>query len=180
MQEEVKKIYEEIHSLESAVSRLEARKEQALANISQLQVKLPNLLMQFALGECPESEITGAHKQILQLQQVASEPIKEAIRPLSLKIKELQGSRILSQYKAEQKAKAEHQRYVDLFNKALTAKELTAQAGTLLVNIAPVELRNEAKELVRQFQAYRSAKADKSDARFEDYVTATPTLYAKE
>ena len=180
MQTEVKEIFEKIHTLESAISRLEARKETALSHIDQLQAKLPGLLEQFALGESPESEITDIHKQILQLQQIANEPTKKAITALSIKIKELQGCQILSQYWQEQKAKAEHQRYVDLFNKALAAKELTAQGATFLVNVAPVKLRNEAKELVRQFKAYCSAKADKANACFEDYVTARPTPYTKE
>lgn len=178
MQEKVKQIYTEIEELESAVSRLQARKETALDHIKQLQAKLPLMLTEYATGQRKEAEINQLHTEIQQLQQVATEPIKEAIRPLNLKIKELQGSRILSQYKEEQKAKRKHQHYVDLFNKALAAKELTAQEAVYLENIAPVKLRDEAKELIRQFQAYRRAKADKGDAaRFEDYVTAQPTPY---
>lgn len=178
MQEEVKQIYTKIEELESAVSRLQTRKETALDHIKQLQAKLPLMLTEYATGQRTEAEINQLHTEIQRLQQVANEPIKEAIRPLDIKIKELQGSRILTLHRAEQKAKREHQRYVDLFNKALAAKELTAQEAVYLKNIAPVKLRDEAKELIRQFQAYRNAKYSKGDAaRFEDYVTAQPTPY---
>ncbi len=178
MQEEVKQIYTKIEELESAVSRLQARKETALDHIKQLQAKLPLMLTEYATGQRKEADINQLHAEILRLQQVAAEPIKEAIRPLDLKIKELQGSRILTLHRAEQKAKREHQRYVDLFNKALAAKELTAQEAVYLENIAPVGLRDEVKELIRQFQSYRNAKYSKGDAaRFEDYVTAQPTPY---
>lgn len=178
MQEEVKQIYTEIEELESAVSRLQARKETALDHIKQLQAKLPSMLTEYATGQRTDAEINQLHTEIQRLQQVAAEPIKEAIRPLDLKIKELQGSRILSQYKEEQRAKARHQRYVDAFNKALAARELTAQEAVYLENIAPAGLHDEAKELIRQFQAYRTAKYSKGDAaRFEDYVTVQPTPY---
>lgn len=178
MQEEVNRIYAEIHELEAAVSRLEARKETALDHIRQLQAKLPLMLTEYATGQRTDAEINQLHAEIQRLQQVANEPVKEAIRPLDLKIKELQGSRILTQHREEQRARARHQQYVDLFNKALAAKELPAQQAVVLENIVPAALRDEVKELLYQFQAYRCAKYSKGDAaKFEDYVTAQPTPY---
>jgi predicted RNase H-like nuclease (RuvC/YqgF family) len=178
MQAEVKELFEQIHTLESAVSKLEARKETALSHIDQLQAKLPDLLEQYAIGQCKEAEISQVHAQILQLQQIANEPTKKAINALNRKIKELQGGQVLSQYRQEQKARAEHQRYVDHVNKALAAKELSAQDAVVLESIAPAKLKNEAKELIKQFKAYVRDRYSKGDAAlFEEYVTVTPTPY---
>jgi len=175
MSEEVSKIYAEIHHIENAVSTLQQRKGIALERIEQLDKKLPGLLSQYALGLCDEAEVIQLHQERWLMQQIAGEPVKQPIRELETQIMQLESCRILNQYRGEKKARAEHQQYVEIFEKTLSNKELSAQDMVWFGNIAPAHLKAEAQELIRQFNSYYRAKADRADARFEDYVTVSPT-----
>jgi hypothetical protein len=175
MSEEVRKVYAEIDRIKAAVSTLQQRKGIALERIEQLDKQLPGLLSQFALGQCDESEVIQLHQERWLMQQIAGEPVRGPIRELETQIMQMESCPILNQYREERKARVEHKRYVEFFEKAVSSKELSAQDMVWFGNIAPVHLKAEAQELIRQFGVYYRVKADRADARFEDYVTLRPT-----